>query len=110
MVAENLGIRAPLMTFGEYSMPLCHFLGKNVWILKPTSLNRGQGIHVANSFKKIKRLVRDYCRGREMSQCTPKLAPPSNAKVLQPSAANTANTGEALLNQILAQIESNQQL
>lgn len=55
-----------LMTVGEYSMPLCHFQGKNIWILKPTSLNRGQGIHVANNFKKIKKLIRDYCRGREI--------------------------------------------
>lgn len=55
-----------LMTVGEYSMPLCHFTGKNIWILKPTSLNRGQGIHVANSFKKVKKLIRDYCRGKEI--------------------------------------------
>lgn len=53
-------------------LPLCHFLGKNVWILKPTSLNRGQGIHVTSSFKKIKRLVRDYCRGKEIGQTNAK--------------------------------------
>jgi hypothetical protein len=29
-------------------------------------MNRGQGIHVANTFKKIKKLIRDYCRGREI--------------------------------------------
>ena len=60
-------------------MPLCHFIGKNVWILKPTSLNRGQGIHVASSFKKIKRLVRDYCRGKEMVKEVEKPAPTSTA-------------------------------
>lgn len=70
IAAENLGIRTPLITFGEYNMPLCHFLGKNVWILKPTSLNRGQGIHVASTFKKIKRLIRDYCRGKEVTEAT----------------------------------------
>ena len=37
-----------------------------MWILKPTSLNRGKGIHVVADFKKLKRLIRDYCRGREM--------------------------------------------
>ena len=49
----------------ECVMPLCHFKGKNVWILKPTNLNRGKGIHVVSSFKKLKRLIRDYCRGKE---------------------------------------------
>jgi phosphoribosylamine-glycine ligase len=46
-------------------LPLSHFKGKNVWILKPTSLNRGKGIHVFSSLKKLKRLIRDYCRGKE---------------------------------------------
>ena len=49
----------------EYMMPLSHFKGKNVWILKPTCLNRGKGIHVIGSLKKLKRLIRDYCRGKE---------------------------------------------
>ena len=30
-------------------MPMSHFTGKNVWILKPTGFNRGKGIHVVNS-------------------------------------------------------------
>ncbi|CDW91776.1 tubulin-tyrosine ligase family [Stylonychia lemnae] len=46
----------------DHIMPLCHFKGKNVWILKPTSLNRGKGIHVISSFKKLKKLIRDYCQ------------------------------------------------
>ena len=46
-------------------MPLSHYSGKNVWILKPTSLNRGKGIHVVSSLKKAKKLIRDYCRGKE---------------------------------------------
>jgi len=50
----------------DHIMPQCHFKGKNVWILKPTSMNRGKGIHVTNSFKKLKRLIRDYCKGREI--------------------------------------------
>ena len=29
-----------------------HFAGKNIWILKPTGFNRGQGISVFNSMKK----------------------------------------------------------
>jgi len=30
----------------KYRMPLCHFDSYNLWILKPTHLNRGRGIHV----------------------------------------------------------------
>ena len=41
--------------------------GKNLWILKPVGLNRGQGIHVVNSVKKCKKLIREYCFGREVS-------------------------------------------
>jgi hypothetical protein len=49
----------------DYIMPLSHFKGKNVWILKPNCLNRGKGIHVVSSMKKLKKLIRDYCRGKE---------------------------------------------
>jgi hypothetical protein len=60
-------------------MPACHFTGKNVWILKPTSLNRGQGIHVASTFKKIKQLIRDYCRGREIDVNAQKMSSSTTA-------------------------------
>jgi hypothetical protein len=36
-----------------------------MWLLKPTGLNRGQGIHVVCTYKKMKNLVREYCRGKE---------------------------------------------
>ena len=77
-------------------MPQCHFTGKNVWILKPTSMNRGQGIHVANTFKKIKKLIRDYCRGREITD----QAHPST------STANNTTCGVYLYAQMMALNES----
>ena len=51
-------------------MPMCHFKrpkdkGKNLWILKPVGLNRGQGIHVVDSVKKCRKLIREYCAGKE---------------------------------------------
>jgi phosphoribosylamine-glycine ligase len=52
-------------------MPLCHLKGNNMWILKPTNLNCGKGIHVVSSFKKIKRLIRDYCHGKEQPVSSP---------------------------------------
>lgn len=66
-------------------MPMCHFQGKNLWIMKLTSLNRGQGIHVVSSFKKIKKLIRDYCRGREVGV-------PENTSPLKVPTTTTTNT------------------
>lgn len=34
--------------FTKYSCPMSHFDGHNLWLLKPTHLNRGRGIHVFN--------------------------------------------------------------
>lgn len=39
---------------------------KNLWILKPVGLNRGQGIHVVDTIKKCKKLMREYYTGREV--------------------------------------------
>jgi phosphoribosylamine-glycine ligase len=63
----------------DYIMPMSHFArvrhegetskfvegGKNLWILKPVGLNRGQGIHVVDSIKKCKKLIKQYCIGKE---------------------------------------------
>lgn len=42
-------------------MPMSHFAGKNIWILKPTGLNRGKGIHVVDSVKQVKKMIRLHC-------------------------------------------------
>jgi len=42
-------------------MPLSHFQGKNIWILKPTGLNRGRGIHVVDTVKECKKLIKQTC-------------------------------------------------
>lgn len=39
--------------FQKYSMPLCHFDSFNLWLLKPTHLNRGRGIHVFNDLETL---------------------------------------------------------
>ena len=65
-------------------------------------MNRGQGIHVSSSFKKIKKLIREYCRGRDIDQAS------NTTKSKDVSIANisqiVATTGEKsdLLGQILA--------
>lgn len=43
-------------------MPQCHFAGNNIWILKPTGLNRGKGIHVLDSIKEAKHLIKQTCQ------------------------------------------------
>jgi len=40
------------------TMPLPHFSGGNLWILKTTSQNRGRGIHVFNSIKQLRSLIK----------------------------------------------------
>lgn len=49
----------------KYSMPKCHFDSYNLWILKPTHLNRGRGIHVFRDLETLNKLIKQYCTGRE---------------------------------------------
>jgi hypothetical protein len=47
----------------KYTMPLCHFDSYNLWILKPTNLNRGRGIHVFRDLETLRKLIKQYCVG-----------------------------------------------
>lgn len=38
-------------------------IGKNIWILKPTMLNRGIGIHLFTDISELETLIIDYCKG-----------------------------------------------
>ena len=72
MISNNYGDGGPrVKRFTQKSsglvMPMSHFSGQNVWILKPTGFNRGKGIHVVNSISKLKKLIKEYSRGREAS-------------------------------------------
>ena len=49
--------------FTKFIMPLCHFSGNNIWILKPNSLNRGRGIHLFNNLNSLKELLFYYSNG-----------------------------------------------
>jgi hypothetical protein len=49
----------------RYSLPLCHFDGFNLWLLKPTHLNRGRGIHVFRDLETMHKLIREYCQGKD---------------------------------------------
>jgi len=47
-------------------MPLCHFDSYNLWLLKPTHLNRGRGIHVFRDLETLNKLIKQYCSGKEL--------------------------------------------
>ena len=49
----------------KYSMPKCHFDSFNLWLLKPTHLNRGRGIQVFNDMDTLIKLIKQYCSGKE---------------------------------------------
>lgn len=48
-------------THTKLSFPLCHFDGYNLWLLKPTHLNRGRGIHVFRDLETLHKLIKEYC-------------------------------------------------
>ena len=46
-------------------IPDSHFIGKNIWILKATGLNRGKGIHVVDNLKDVKRIIKQECSDKD---------------------------------------------
>lgn len=52
-------------SFTKLTCPLSHFDGYNLWLLKPTHLNRGRGIHVFKDLPTLHKLIREYCIGKD---------------------------------------------
>lgn len=52
-------------SFTKLTCPLSHFDGFNLWLLKPTHLNRGRGIHVFKDLPTLHKLIREYCIGKD---------------------------------------------
>ena len=44
----------------RYTMPQCHFVGVNYWVLKTTYQNRGVGIHVFRTLYELNQLMIEY--------------------------------------------------
>ena len=55
-------------------MPLSHFAGHNMWMLKATNLNRGRGIHVFRDLAHLRRLIEEYCKGMTKVEGSPSKA------------------------------------
>jgi hypothetical protein len=68
-------------TSTRYSFPLCHFDGFNLWLLKPTHLNRGRGIHVFRDLDTLHKLIKEYCQGKdeEVKVAVKKDSPPKES-------------------------------
>lgn len=48
----------PKHTSQRHTMPLSHFTGGNMWVLKTTAMNRGRGIHVFKSMKQLRQILK----------------------------------------------------
>ena len=46
-------------------IPRTHYTGSNIWLLKPTQLNRGRGIHLFQTTKQFKALIKQYKKERK---------------------------------------------
>lgn len=100
-----------------FSKPLIHeshFIGHNVWILKACGFNRGIGIHVFNDLETMKKLIKDYKQGVDMSEVSPskKKSKLSNAaeKDRDPKSNPGALTDSVLQKDNLQNIEDQLQL
>eukprot|EP00826_Nyctotherus_ovalis_P017319 TRINITY_DN15096_c0_g1_i2.p1 TRINITY_DN15096_c0_g1~~TRINITY_DN15096_c0_g1_i2.p1 ORF type:complete len:266 (-),score=59.83 TRINITY_DN15096_c0_g1_i2:307-1104(-) len=51
-------------------MPLTHFAGHNLWLLKPSELNRGRGISVFDSLEVMKSLIVEHVNELKKSKNT----------------------------------------
>ncbi|CDW81438.1 tubulin-tyrosine ligase family protein [Stylonychia lemnae] len=77
--------------FFRYTMPFCHFSGHNLWLLKPTKLNRGRGIHVYNNLGMLKSLIHKYCEGFQKSSNAPQKNP--QQKAIEPASNEGLSPG-----------------
>jgi hypothetical protein len=44
----------------QYKMSDCAYDQKNIWLLKPTGLNRGRGIHIFRTFEELRKIMREH--------------------------------------------------
>ncbi len=78
----------------KYTMPFCHYTGHNLWLLKPTKLNRGRGIHVVNNLQTLKNLIAKYCEGFQKHIGNAAYAPPAkqmSLKIAEPELNNVSH-------------------
>ena len=45
--------------YTKYILPFCHFSGQNIWILKPSSCNRGKGIKLFKTIEELFKMIKE---------------------------------------------------
>jgi hypothetical protein len=51
------------MIHNRHLLKTSHHMSKNIWLLKPTGMNRGRGIYVFNTLDRLKTLIRELTEG-----------------------------------------------
>jgi len=77
-------------------MPLCHFDSFNLWLLKPTHLNRGRGIHVFRDIDTLNKLIKQYCTGRELENLKKKEPVMVEPEIVPPTTAQREENNQAI--------------
>lgn len=75
-------------------MPLCHFDSYNLWILKPTHLNRGRGIHVFRDLDSLHKLIKQYCSGKTLDNSKQKNKEKENKEVQELAAQESCEEAD----------------
>lgn len=70
-------------------VPHTHLAGKNLWVLKPTHLNRGRGVTLFNSLHKLKALIKHHTDENESSINAAKTGVNKTESVLVPVKSRT---------------------
>ena len=52
----------------KYTLSHTMFDSSNLWLIKPTSFNRGRGVSVFSTVDQFRKLVNDYSQGVEIPQ------------------------------------------
>ena len=45
------------------SLKPTHFIGKNIWIIKPTGFNRGRGVQIFNTLEEMSKIIKESSQG-----------------------------------------------
>jgi hypothetical protein len=75
-------------------MPQSHFEGYNLWILKPTHLNRGRGIHIFRDLDSLQKLIKQYCSGKTVDNFKKKEKPSEPVEPVEPAQESTDDATE----------------
>lgn len=54
-----------ILQYSKYTMPVSHFVGHNLWLLKPSGLNRGRGIHIFDNLDSMRNAILEDCTDKK---------------------------------------------